>query len=389
MKKTFTLLTIIIFGFVAKTKAQCQPFAGNDGGICGMQTTLHAQLSTDTSTCQWVVASTPVGGSAFIANENDTITSVDVNVYGLYEFKLTETNGNCTGVDIVRREFIRIPNGGAGINQQVCGKWVELEAWEDASADGSWLQAPVTWVDSLGSTTSNPSARLLPNTFVYNHNLTCTDTVEFVWKQFISGAVFPTAHCVQSDTVKIIFGTDVVAETQGAIPDEVCGKFLELNSTQTPSSCGSVSGYWIDYTGYVSDYWLDTNHTIHGNGPHTIAQNVTYNTNSFAYVVRSGACTDTSNFQEVTFVNCLLDIEQTNNINSFTVYPNPAKNQLTINNVQLTIKNIEILDITGKETNIVCNSEQNEESISIDISNLKAGIYFIKVGNNIAKFIKE
>jgi hypothetical protein len=86
-----------------------------------------------------------------------------------------------------------------------------------------------------------------------------------------------------------------------------------------------------------------------------------------------------------------------NNVNTLnsganvSVCPNPAHDYIVITNneSQISNKTIEILDITGKEINVVCHSEQSEESISIDISNLKAGIYFIKAGNSVAKFIKE
>ena len=74
------------------------------------------------------------------------------------------------------------------------------------------------------------------------------------------------------------------------------------------------------------------------------------------------------------------------------IYPNPAHNQLTISAEQLTIKNIEICDITGKQTNVVCHSEQSEESISIDVSNLNPGTYFITIKADKVyrgKFVKQ
>ena len=96
---------------------------------------------------------------------------------------------------------------------------------------------------------------------------------------------------------------------------------------------------------------------------------------------------DIGAYENQTVVSIKEKLTQETNI---SIYPNPAHNnlQLVINNEQLS-ENIKILDITGKETNIVCNYKQNQELISIDISTLKAGIYFVKIGETVSKFIKE
>ncbi len=74
--------------------------------------------------------------------------------------------------------------------------------------------------------------------------------------------------------------------------------------------------------------------------------------------------------------------------NSFSVYPNPAKNQLTINNGELKIESINILDITGKSVKRV-----NKLSNTIDVSDLVKGIYFIQIqtqkGIANSRFIKK
>jgi len=60
---------------------------------------------------------------------------------------------------------------------------------------------------------------------------------------------------------------------------------------------------------------------------------------------------------------------------SLQVYPNPTTGQLTINNGQLTINNVEIFDMMGKKQLSIINCPL---SIEIDISNLPAGVYFVK-----------
>ena len=64
---------------------------------------------------------------------------------------------------------------------------------------------------------------------------------------------------------------------------------------------------------------------------------------------------------------------------SFTLYPNPANNKITIaNNINLIYESIiYIYDIRGKL--MISNTLNNQNSIEIDISSLSKGIYMIKI----------
>ncbi len=68
------------------------------------------------------------------------------------------------------------------------------------------------------------------------------------------------------------------------------------------------------------------------------------------------------------------------------IYPNPAHNQLNIDNLLLNIVNVQILDITG---NIIISVSSNKAIQSIDISSLNNGIYFVKTETEVHKFIKK
>ncbi|MDR0205726.1 MAG: T9SS type A sorting domain-containing protein [Bacteroidales bacterium] len=59
---------------------------------------------------------------------------------------------------------------------------------------------------------------------------------------------------------------------------------------------------------------------------------------------------------------------------NIVIYPNPTTGQLRITNYELRIENVEVFDVCGKKQKIE-SREQNE----IDITNLQAGIYFIKI----------
>jgi len=82
-----------------------------------------------------------------------------------------------------------------------------------------------------------------------------------------------------------------------------------------------------------------------------------------------------------------------NGIENFTtsnihIYPNPATNQLRIKNHELQEGNlIEIYDILGQLQLSIVN--QKSEIQTIDISTIAAGMYLLKIGNRIGKFVKE
>jgi len=75
--------------------------------------------------------------------------------------------------------------------------------------------------------------------------------------------------------------------------------------------------------------------------------------------------------------NCNLS----NNLVDFdtvSIYPNPAKNIVTIYLLKNNLQSIELIDFTGK---IVFNQNtfNNSKNYTIDVSNLANGIYFIKI----------
>jgi len=70
------------------------------------------------------------------------------------------------------------------------------------------------------------------------------------------------------------------------------------------------------------------------------------------------------------------------------VYPNPTTGQLTIDNGQLTIHNVEIFDIYGRKQLSIVNCQLSINVINI--SHLPAGIYFVRIykENNTVETIK-
>jgi len=89
----------------------------------------------------------------------------------------------------------------------------------------------------------------------------------------------------------------------------------------------------------------------------------------------------------------VVGIEESENISGITIFPNPATNQLTIESGQLKINSIEIYDVLGQKCLTPTLSKGEGVSASIDVSELSAGIYFVKVQGGkeerVVKFVKE
>ncbi|MDQ3193206.1 MAG: T9SS type A sorting domain-containing protein [Bacteroidota bacterium] len=74
----------------------------------------------------------------------------------------------------------------------------------------------------------------------------------------------------------------------------------------------------------------------------------------------------------------------------FTVYPNPVNDKITVsfeNTVISSPKHITIRNIEGKEVRKIISSEMSNQEI--DVSNLKAGIYFLTFMNNENVYVKK
>ncbi|GHV35404.1 hypothetical protein FACS1894178_4890 [Bacteroidia bacterium] len=109
----------------------------------------------------------------------------------------------------------------------------------------------------------------------------------------------------------------------------------------------------------------------------TVAANVTYVAFRYNGNYANVATVDDIEIGQVDEESANLALED----GVISIYPNPVKDVLTING--LNVKNAEIYDIAGK---LVMNGINKN---TIDVKNLNIGVYFLKVGDKIAKFVKE
>jgi len=86
-------------------------------------------------------------------------------------------------------------------------------------------------------------------------------------------------------------------------------------------------------------------------------------------------------------------VKENGEVARFTVYPNPANNELRITNYELRNGVIEIYDVFGRLQKGERIKEKGEGTTIIDISHLSAGVYFIRLTDEkssaVQKFIKE
>ncbi|WP_026451208.1 T9SS type A sorting domain-containing protein [Aequorivita capsosiphonis] len=88
------------------------------------------------------------------------------------------------------------------------------------------------------------------------------------------------------------------------------------------------------------------------------------------------------------FSNQLLSVNE-NNLSDLVIFPNPTQNKLIIQSATNNFHSVIITDIHGRIVISIKDVVSNE----IDVSDLKLGMYFIRIesseGNNTKKFIKE
>lgn len=90
--------------------------------------------------------------------------------------------------------------------------------------------------------------------------------------------------------------------------------------------------------------------------------------------VRDAGCKSASNVDDLANV-------------SFTVFPNPATNELTIEGKNLKATDVRVVDVLGTSLAVV--KKQQVGSVQVDISSLQSGMYLINVGDSVQKFYKQ
>ncbi len=84
-------------------------------------------------------------------------------------------------------------------------------------------------------------------------------------------------------------------------------------------------------------------------------------------------------------------IQELSTVAGFELYPNPAKDLLTIiwKSAAITEKQVEVVDLSGRVVYMTKANASTGSNLTIDISQYAKGIYLVKAGGRWRKFVKE
>lgn len=139
----------------------------------------------------------------------------------------------------------------------------------------------------------------------------------------------------------------------------LCSVFAQEVTFTIVKTDGTTASYVMSTSSKI--YYSDTQLFLDSNG-----ETVSYNLSSLRKAY----------FSEIQGVN------ETDN-QQFAIYPNPAKDVLRINNISDN-QEVIIYSINGA----VVKRDIVSEDAAINVSDLRAGLYIIGVGNEFSKFIK-
>ncbi len=94
----------------------------------------------------------------------------------------------------------------------------------------------------------------------------------------------------------------------------------------------------------------------------------------------------TTNRFETEFVDDALSVSEFD-INGFTIYPNPAKDVLTIKLNNISNAKLSIYDIQGKL--VLERSISQEQNLELNVSDLQSGLYFVKLNTSTKEMVKK
>jgi type IX secretion system substrate protein/outer membrane protein Omp28 len=152
-----------------------------------------------------------------------------------------------------------------------------------------------------------------------------------------------------------------------------------------PSSvCTGVSVTLSDAVGAGAWTAINGNATVTGSG---VVHGVTVGIDTISYTV-TNSCGSAATTDVITIVHCVLEANTVVHgpDAELNIYPNPAKAELTIS-YSAKIKNVVIVNLVGQTQ---LSADYDAENVTVNISTLSPGIYFIKVnGLVVRRFVKE
>ncbi|MEO6305144.1 MAG: T9SS type A sorting domain-containing protein [Bacteroidia bacterium] len=229
--------------------------------------------------------------------------------------------------------------------------------------------APYTFAVSTPSCSSNYTL----NNLSANPSFTmpCAGVYTFTVKDAVNALIGTVMHTVTTNTSILI---PVDCAVTGC--DTICnGTSLVLLIDDMPFYFTLTSILWSD------------NETSHAA---TVSPTITttYSVNALYTLTSSSKTCSASGSKKIVVNQCTNGIEEYNIFNSISVYPNPVKDKLYLNNNGIEALQININNTLGQ---IVYSTKSPENQI--DFSFLQSGIYYLKVeggsGQKVFKVVRE
>jgi len=149
------------------------------------------------------------------------------------------------------------------------------------------------------------------------------------------------------------------------------------------ADCGSADLTWaapqnmsgtILYNIYRNDTLLFSNHSA------TSYTTTNFNPNAVnIWSVKVVCPGEESDAVSVTKEDCTVGVKDNGQIAGFTLYPNPAGNELRVKSYELRDMSVEIFDVYGRKQKAESRKQKAEGEIVVNVTNLLAGIYFVKI----------
>lgn len=228
--------------------------------------------------------------------------------------------------------------------QTVCSNQISTATFTISDADMDTMSFQIT--------SSNPSLISVANISVTNVNSDYTITYTNINNQTGVTTISIIADDGYGGSVNFSFLVDVIALPNTSV---------NLNfSTLTAQQNAAFSYQWID---------CNTMTPLVG----ATSQSFTATTNgSYAVIINTGLCTDTSQCIDITTVGLNESLLQS----SITISPNPTNDFITITKNNSGKTEIEIYNIVG---NLIYKTSLVKAQTTIDLSKEAKGIYFVKI----------
>jgi hypothetical protein len=217
-------------------------------------------------------------------------------------------------------------------------------------------------------------------------NLTGLGGVTYTWSNgaLTNGTtVSPTAN-----TSYTVLGSNALGCTSQAV------QMINVNSLPTVGANTSSSDICVSEvanltaTGALTYQWISSSSSIVYQGASISVSPNTTTTFTLTGTDANGCSNSTTLVQNVN--ECVGINKFTASANGVSIFPNPTSGDLTIETHTSTMKNIEVVDLSGR---VVLSANGSEETFTMNMSSFANGVYYVKIQSNsttdVVKIVKN